>query len=67
MPDTVEYYNGKDLIVRVKSSIVPTVGSLISIRKETWKVISVTYAIDHADDWQRSGTRANVDLRIEEV
>ena len=67
MPDTIEYYNGKDLVVRVKSYIVPTVGSLINIRKKTWKVINITYAIDYADDWQRSSTRANVDLRIEEV
>lgn len=60
--DIIEYYNGISLVAAVKSSMVPLVGSKISIRRETWTVESVTYAVDYADDPQRTRMRANVDL-----
>jgi hypothetical protein len=49
MPDLIEFYDGDRLLKSIHSHIVPTVGSFLSLRSETWKVISVTYAIDHAD------------------
>jgi hypothetical protein len=67
MADTVEYYNvdgipDKDLIVSLKSSIVPTIGSYINIRKNTYRVLTITYAVDYADDHQRTIMRANVNV-----
>ena len=45
------------------SSMVPLVGSKISIRAETYTVTSVTYAIDNSTDSQLCGMRANVDVK----
>lgn len=60
--DLVEYYNGARLLVAINSSIVPPVGSLISIAKTTWEVASVSYAIDQSVSTTERRTRANVDL-----
>jgi hypothetical protein len=60
--DMIEYYDGDKILASVKSSMVPMVGAKISIRGKTWKVASVTYALDHADDFLRTGMRANIDL-----
>ena len=62
LKDQIEFYDGDRLIKTMESSMVPLVGSQISIRKETWTVISVTYAIDHADKLFESRMRACVDL-----
>lgn len=59
----VEYYNGENLVVRIASSIVPPVGSKISIRGKTWGVARVTFAIDHVEKISERSTRANVDLQ----
>lgn len=61
--DFIEFYDGDSLVAYVKSSMVPPVGSKISIRGKTWTVARVTYALDHADDPQGKGMRANVDLK----
>jgi phosphotransferase system IIB component len=59
--DTVEFYTDTRLLVRVNSSIVPLVGSMINIKKITYKVTSVTFAVDHADGvWP--AMRCNIDL-----
>ena len=64
MDDLVEFYNGRHLVVAVKTSIVPLKKSLVSIRKKTWVVVGVTYAVDYADDTIGiRGMRANVDLK----
>jgi len=63
MKDRVEYYSSKDkLVAAVDSATVPVVGSYISIRGETWKVASVSYALDHADSPGLAQMRANVEL-----
>ena len=62
MADFVEYYAGDSLECRINSSIVPAVGSKISIRKKTWVVKHVSYAIDYADKVAEQQTRANVEL-----
>jgi len=62
-PDRVEYYDGKQCLLGIESSIVPPVGSLISIRGATWEVTRATYAIDYADSHYQRQIRANVDLK----
>jgi len=65
MTDRLEFYNGKRIIASVDSSIVPIIGSKISIRKKTWEIISVTYAIDYVDATLPAlrTMRANIDLK----
>lgn len=65
--DIVEYYNteaprGRDLVVALESSIVPAVGSQVSIRWLVWTVMAVSYAVDYADDPAQRRSRANVEL-----
>ena len=60
--NVIEFYDGKKLVASSESSMVPPVGSKISIRKETWVVQQITYALDHADKWDGRCMRANVDL-----
>jgi hypothetical protein len=62
MTDSIEFYSkdsGK-IVARVESSMVPPVGSKISIQGETWEIAGVTYALDHSAT--RPAMRANVDL-----
>ena len=51
MSDVLEIYlEGTDrLIAVVNTSMIPPDGSIISIRKENWKVIYSTFAIDNYD------------------
>lgn len=63
--DSIEFYDGDNMVAHVASSMVPPVGAKISIRGKTWTVARVTYALDHADDPQGKGMRANVDLKKE--
>jgi len=62
--DVIEFYDGDTLEYRIASSMVPRVGDYISIRKKTWVVKRVTYAVDYYDNLapRRSEMRANVDL-----
>lgn len=59
----IEFYERDALIAQVSSEMVPPVGAKISIRKEVWEVVCVTYALDYADDPHGKGMRANVDLK----
>ena len=52
----------KRLIAVCQSSMVPPVGGLISIRKETFQVSAVTYVLDNSDYPAQSRMRANVTL-----
>lgn len=52
----------KDVIVSVYSTMVPSVGAFISIRKQTWSVVSVTYAVDDADNLAAKQMHAHVNL-----
>jgi hypothetical protein len=63
MSDRLEFYDGDTPVAFVKSSIVPTVGSKISIKKVTWTVTRVSYALDHSGgaDSERD-MRANIDI-----
>ena len=63
MTSILEFYDGDNLVVGVESAMVPHVNSLISIRAETWEVVSVTYAVDHAGGKRAERTmRANIDI-----
>ena len=62
--EKIEFYLNDKLLATVESTMVPTVESMISIRAITYEVISVTYALDNADE--QCGIkrmRANIDLR----
>ncbi len=60
--DTIEFYDGDKLLCSANSSMVPAEARRISIRGKTWIVLRVTYALDHADELNERGMRANVDL-----
>lgn len=62
MGDVIEFYSSGGLLVVVSSSMVPTVGSFISIRGKTWKVTNVTFAVDYADSRSERRMRCNVDV-----
>lgn len=61
MDDIIEFYDGDNLIAAVRSSMVPPVGSFISIEGKTWRVANVTYALDYAMQREKR-MRCNVDL-----
>lgn len=65
MTDVIEFYTSPkgSCIACVVSTMVPTLGSFISIRKTTYKVVGVTYALDHSDDPSPTVMRACVDLK----
>lgn len=59
----IEFYDEKgSCIASVKSSIIPPVDSMISIRKKVWRISRVAYALDHADEPQEKQLRANIEL-----
>jgi len=62
--DTIEFYNGENLITRVASSMTPPINSKISILGQAWEVVRVTFAIDQGWDntFESRSLRANVDL-----
>ena len=60
--DTVEFYYDNKLLCSVKSSMVPRKGDLINIRKKTYEIIRVTYALDNTDNPNERGMRVNIDL-----
>jgi hypothetical protein len=67
MNDVIEYYHKGSSrgIAACHSAMVPPVDSLISIRKDVWRVVSVTYALDSADGPYPPNMRANVELERE--
>lgn len=61
--DRIEFYDMNQVFIAgVNSSIVPHIHSLINIRKQTYRVISVSYTLDNADDYGKC-LCANVYLR----
>lgn len=59
----IEFYDGERIIAVVGSEMVPPVGAFISIEKQVWKVVKVTYALDYATlSISNRRMRANVDL-----
>ena len=63
MNDRIEFYHKDKLMTSVRSSIVPTVGSLINIQKKTWEIVGVTFTLDHSGEaFQDRSMRINVEL-----
>ena len=63
MRDSIEFYHGKSkLVASSQSSFRINVGDIINIRKKTWEVIRVTFALDNADYPESTAMRCNVDL-----
>lgn len=62
--DRIEFYRaGSELpFASIESPMVPPVGSKISILEQSWKVVGVTYALDHLDEPARRCLRANVNV-----
>ena len=66
--DKLEFYHDHNLVVSVPSSMIPAIDSLISIgmigaKREIWKVIGVTFAVDDASGaYQRRIMRCNVNI-----
>lgn len=60
--DTIEFYDEDNLVARVASSMVPRVDDRINIRKKTWRVSFVSFSLDHADEWNETAMRCNVQL-----
>ena len=61
-PDIIEFYADDKILLRIDSSMVPSIGSVISIKKKTWTVAQVTFAIDYADKVFERQMRCNVEL-----
>ena len=67
MSDSIEFYVDDKLIAHVESSFVMEADSAISIRKVSYRILSVTYALDDADG-PFPRMRCNVDLaRIKKI
>lgn len=47
--DTMEFYYDNSVVASIKSSMAPRPGDRISIRKQTWLVDRVTFALDYAE------------------
>lgn len=60
----MDFYDGDKLIVAVDAEIIPPVGARMSIRKQTYEVRRVTYAIDYSDNEVLKNLRANIDLVV---
>ena len=62
MMDNLEFYDGNTLLACVASSIVPAPGSSITVRNKNWRVGSVTYALNCADQAHQRSVCATVHL-----
>jgi hypothetical protein len=64
----LEFYIGsaEGHIAVLNDMAVPRKGEFVNIKKITYKVKRVTWAVDHADaiDWRLRQLRANIELEI---
>lgn len=63
LPDTIEFYDGNNLIASIKSSFQLNRGDMINIRKETWQILKVSFYLDHANDHRQKRLRCNVMIK----
>ena len=59
--DTIEFYFNDFLLTSVESSFAPRVGDCINIKKQGYKMVNVSFSIDHPDTIF-ARMRCNVDL-----
>ena len=61
--DMIEFYFEDKCVARLESSVVPFVGSFISIRAKTYKIKAVNFACDYLDQvMTEHQMRCNVEL-----
>lgn len=57
----------KNLVALQQVGAIPRVGDYVNIRKQTWRVVRVTWNVDYADQIGETELRANVELeRVKE-
>lgn len=61
MKDCIEFYDpvADTFVGYIDSNMVPVIGSMISIRQETYEVVNITYAFDYFSE-PHARMRANV-------
>ena len=61
----IEFYKKDALICSVEGSFLPAIGSFVNIRKKTWKVKAISFAVDNAGDanFGMVKFRANIDVQ----
>lgn len=64
----LEFYCDKECVGAIQSHglPVPRKGELVSIKKETFKVTRVTWALDYSDKHLEKVLRANIEMEIAE-
>lgn len=62
MSNRTEFWSPSGLVAAIDGIMAPRVGELISIRKVTYRVASVGWAVDNADDRATCAGRCNVEL-----
>lgn len=62
----IEFYLGSEprALAFADDGAVPRAGEFVSIRRVTYQVSRVTWAVDNADDVMHSTLRANVELEV---
>lgn len=68
MRDRIEFYElGSGLLlVTLDSSVVPTIGAIVNIRKARWVVEAIGFTVDYADDINRTQMTTCVTLKPEQ-
>jgi hypothetical protein len=61
----LEFYYEDKMIGSVYADTVLQVGQMISIRKRTYRVTHVAFALDYSDEHDRTQLRCNIDLEKE--
>lgn len=61
--DRIEFYSKGKLLLSLNSSIVPTVGSMVSIAKQTWEVLVVSYTVDYSTSFTDRRMCANIAVK----
>lgn len=59
--DCIEFYSEGSLVVRVESSIIPLIGNFINIKKVTYVIKNIAFAVDYAESLSPK-MRCNIDL-----
>lgn len=55
-------HGGSHLVVGIDSDAVPRAGEYVNIRKVTYQIDRVTWAVDHTDFERSASLRANIEM-----
>jgi hypothetical protein len=64
--DIIEFYDHDKAVGRIETSFRFIAGDLVSIKKITYRVRYVSFALDYPDRIQETAMRCNVELAREE-